>query len=317
MQYRHIPVLLAEVIESLKVKTGDYIIDCTLGGGGYTLALAKLVGESGRVLSTDLDSLAIEHVAEKIKNNKVNNVILAQSNFKYISAVVDEKMPNQKFNGIVLDLGLSSAQLDDEKRGFSFLKDTPLNMAFGEVEDYKHSTAYIVNKYPAGELIRIIREYGEEYNASRIVRAITMFRRHKKIETTGELVKIIHGVVPKTFKTKIDPATKTFQALRLATNRELENLEAVLPQALDLLAPGGRLAVVTFHSLEDRIVKHFFQRENRDCICPPEIPLCQCQHQKRIEVVELFGKKFLEVSEAEKENNPRARSAKLRVAEKI
>jgi 16S rRNA (cytosine1402-N4)-methyltransferase len=336
MEYKHIPVMLDEVIKYLDPKQGENFIDCTLGGGGYTLEIAKRVGENGKVLAIDLDENAVENVKSQIKNHKLKNIILANGNFKDLQNIIKGLTPSPspsqekgsreeiKWDGIIFDLGLSSAQLADKSRGFSFQLDAPLNMEFGigNLEFGSNSTKDIVNKWKQDKLEKIIREYGEERYAGRIARGIVEQRKIKPIITTGQLVEIIESVVPASYKynhrksgaRKIHFATRTFQALRIATNQELENLEIALPQAIDLLKTGGRIAVVSFHSLEDRIVKNFFKKESKDCLCPTEFPTCQCGHKARLKIL---TKKPLLPSNVEIENNPRARSAKMRAAIKI
>lgn len=366
--------MLKEVLEYLDPQPGQYFIDCTLGGAGYTMAIAERVGPEGKVVAIDLDKMAIENCRLKIEDCRLANVILIQDNFKNLSAIIKRHFEKQKFNGIVFDLGLSSAQLQDRSRGFSFQQDAPLDMAFGcQVSPQPNkfgagqagvrprpapltgagcqTTEYIVNYWKQAELEKIIREYGEERFARRIAQGIVGFRKIKQIKTTGQLVEIIKSAVPtrlarsskreKYLYSKIHPATRTFQALRIATNNELDNLLEALPQAVDLLinpsfAPssatvpacrqeategekategkGGRVAVISYHSLEDRIVKHFFKEESRDCICPPSCPACRCQHKARLKIL---TKKVIMAAEEEIHDNPRARSAKLRVAEKI
>lgn len=296
MGYEHISVMLNEILEYLQPKLGDCFVDGTLGGGGYANALAKIVGSKGRVVAFDLDELALNNEAEIIKKEKLDNIILIKDNFRNLNYDVREFFDNQPdFNGMVFDLGLSSAQLADRDRSFSFKSGGPLNMAFGP--DSGPSTYEIINTYPEKELARIIYEYGEERMSRRIAENIVKARRQKKITKTQELVEIIFSSFPAKLKHgKIHPATKTFQALRIATNRELENLELVLPQAVKLLKPGGRIVIVSFHSLEDRIVKNFF----RSC---PEL--------------KVITKKIVLPTLEEQNVNPRSRSAKLRVAEKI
>lgn len=315
-EYKHIPVMLNEVLEYLNSQHGQYFIDCTLGGAGYTIAIAKKIGAKGRVLAIDLDEMAIENAKKKIKNKKLNNIILVQDNFSNLLKIASKNFKGKKFDGIVLDLGFSSAQLDDKNRGFSFQSDAPLNMAFGDIiDDRQNSTEYIVNNFKEYELRKIISEYGEERFAARIARQIVESRKAKRIKTTGQLAEIIKGAAPKKYLySKIHPATRTFQALRIATNNELENLKEVLPQALSLLREGGKLVVVSFHSLEDRIVKHFFKKEARDCVCPPDCLICQCGHKKQIKIL---TKKVIRAREEEVHDNPRSRSAKLRAVEKI
>ena len=299
-------------------QSGELFIDCTLGGAGYTMAIAERVGLEGKVLAIDLDKMAIENAREVIAKKNLKNIILANGNFKNLSKIVNEYFDQGqeagKFSGIVLDLGLSSAQLEDGNRGFSFKLNAPLDMAFGPREE--NSTTYeIVNGWKEDDLRKIIRDYGEEKFAGRIAAAIVRERKNAPINTTEDLVKIIEGAVPgKYLRGKIHPATRTFQALRIATNDELGNLREVLPVALGLLKKGGRLAVVSFHSLEDRIVKNFFREEAKDCICPPALPICQCNHKASFKII---TKKIVIPGEEEEKSNPRSRSAKLRVAEKI
>ncbi len=294
MSYQHIPVMLKEVLEYLNPKSNGYFIDCTLGGAGYTLALAEAIGMKGKVLGIDLDPLAIKNAKKIIKEKKLNNIILVPDNFKNLQKIVTENLAVEtRFNGVVLDLGLSSAQLDDEKRGFSFKGERPLDMTFGHGGK---STEEIINTYPLLELTRIFREYGEERQAYYIAKAIVGSRKEKRITTTADLVEIIEKVVPARFRQRIHPATRVFQALRIETNTELDSLSDVLPAAVRLLKPGGRLVVVSFHSGEDRIVKRFLKNEGG---------------------VKILTKRPLTPSEEETVANPRARSAKLRSAEKI
>ncbi|MDD5071542.1 MAG: 16S rRNA (cytosine(1402)-N(4))-methyltransferase RsmH [Patescibacteria group bacterium] len=318
MEYKHTPVMLKEVLEYLNPQTGQFFIDCTLGGAGYTMEIAKRVGEAGKVLAIDLDEAAVENARRLISGEKLDNIILANENFKNLSKIIKEYFKEERsagrFNGIVFDLGLSSAQLEDPRRGFSFqLADAPLDMSFGPLAGRK--TDEIINGWPKADLEKIIREYGEERFAKRIAAAIIKRRREKKIRTIGELTEIIAGAAPKRHVNgKIHPATRVFQALRIATNDELENLKQALPAAVKSLAKGGRLAIVSFHSLEDRIVKRFFKEEARDCLCPPSFPVCQCGHKAGLKII---TKKAVKPSEKEIKNNPRSRSARLRVAEKL
>lgn len=307
--------MLKEALEYLNPRQRQNFIDCTLGGAGYAIAIAKQVGKDGKVLAIDLDKLAIDNAKRIIEKYKYKNIILANDNFKNLSKIVEKYFSNKKFaefHGIVFDLGLSSAQLQDRDRGFSFQLDAPLNMAFGETAG--ETTEHIVNNRRAEELERIFKEYGEERFAKKIARKIVEYRKLKSIKTTGQMVEIIKSALPKKYLfARIHPATRVFQALRIATNKELENLEQALPQAMDLLAPKGRIAVVSYHSLEDRIVKNFFRTESRDCVCPPNYPACRCHHTARLKIL---TPRVVRASEEEVLNNPRARSAKLRVAEK-
>ncbi|HKK54394.1 MAG TPA: 16S rRNA (cytosine(1402)-N(4))-methyltransferase RsmH [Patescibacteria group bacterium] len=314
MSMIHIPVMLKEVIDNLQVKKGDFCIDGTLGAMGYTSQLLKEVGKEGKVLSLDLDEKAIAE-ANKIKIDKnLDNLIIEHSNFKNIKEVVEKHFSlQQKFNCIVVDLGLSSDQLRDEERSFSFQSDAPLDMAFSREE--LNDTQRIVNSYSQKELERIIKDYGEERFAKSISSNIVKARKEKAIKTGKDLQNLIAKTVPTRFWPKnVNVATKTFQALRIATNKELQNLEEFLPQAIELLKPQGRLAVLSFHSLEDAIVKHYFKKEAKDCICPPEIPICVCGHKAKIQIIKPKG---ITASEEELKINPRARSARLRIVEKI
>lgn len=315
MEYQHIPVMLNDVLAGLEPKPGQVFIDCTLGGAGYTLALAKAVGPHGRVLAIDLDSLALENARQKIKSAGISNIVLVQDNFRNLQDIVKENFSeNSKVDGIVLDLGLSSAQLDDESRGFSFQGDRPLDMAFNQEGHTAVATTTIVNRYPLERLTHIFREYGEEPKAYLVAKKIIEKRKKNWIRTTGQLLEIIFQVIKPNPKSRINPATKIFQALRMETNKELEALEEVLPAAISLLKPGGRLAVVSFHSGEDRITKEFFKTESKDCICPATVPVCVCHHHATLNII---TKKPIPVSDAESNLNPRARSAKLRLAQKI
>lgn len=312
--YVHIPVLLKEVLECLDPKPGDRIIDATLGGGGYTLAIARKVGAEGKVVGMDLDELAIDNAKLKITDANISNVSLIHANFKDIAAVSEEQFgPSPDVAGIVFDLGLSSGQLEDGSRGFSFQGDAPLSMAFGSLIS-PTATQTIVNRAPVTELTDIIRRYGEERFAFQIAKSIVATRKERPITSTGQLVEAIKRGVPSGHRhgSKIHFATRTFQALRIATNDELKNLETALASLKGIMKPGGRIVVVSFHSLEDRIVKQFFRTEARDCICPPERPDCRCGHKAWLTVL---TKKALTATEEEIQKNPRARSAKLRAAQ--
>jgi len=312
MKYNHIPVLLEEVLSALNPQPGQTYIDCTLGGASYTRALAKAVGKKGRVISIDADEMAIKNAEGILKEDNFQNVSLVHDNFRNLEAIAKEYAP-EGVDGIVFDLGLSSAQLDDESRGFSFQGDRPLDMAFGAGESV--STIHLINSSPLSELTRIFRELGEEPQAYRLAKEIINSRKRKKIESTKELVNIILKITPARYlKSRIHPATRVFQALRLATNDELGSLKEALAVTTDILKVGGRLAVVSFHSGEDRIVKQWLRQESKDCLCPPQAPVCVCEHRARFKTI---VKKPLMASDEELNDNPRSRSAKLRVAEKI
>lgn len=296
MIYNHVPVMLNEIISFLDPKKGGKFIDCTLGGAGYTARIAELVAEEGKVVSIDLDDLAINNAKRVLKEKGLNNVVLFRSNFKNLDQVADSILPGELFDGIVFDLGLSSAQLDDESRGFSFKSGKALDMSFGKDNDI--STKDIVNNYSLEELTRIFRDYGEEAKAYKIAKEIVFSRKRKEIESIADLLEIIERVSAFKPWLKIHPATKVFQALRMETNQELAVLETALEKAESKLKKGGRLVVVSFHSGEDRVVKNFF----RD--------------RKNISF-KILSKKPIIPSDFEIRNNRRARSAKLRVVEKI
>jgi 16S rRNA (cytosine1402-N4)-methyltransferase len=313
MEYNHVPVMLKEVLEYLQVKKCENYLDGTLGGGGYTRAIAELANP-GLVVATDADPLAIEYNRELIEKTKIKNIRLVNGNFQNLKKIIETQVPTEhKFAGLVLDLGLSTAQLEDRHRGFSFkLLASPLEMAFAGSASTLN-TSEIVNIWSAPELHKIIRDYGEEAFAKRIADNIVLFRQEKKIETVGELLAVIEKSLPAKIlhKKGIHWATKTFQALRIATNNEMAVLEQVLAESLTYLLPGARIVVVAYHSLEDRIVKNFFRAQARDCICPPESPICICNNKAKLKII---TKKAIVPTASEVQLNPRARSAKLRAA---
>jgi len=311
MTYRHIPVLLNEVLEGLSIKTGTYI-DCTLGGGGYTFAIAKKLKDKGRVIAIDADELALANAQKIIESQKIDNVTLVHNNFRHLAEIASEYADNQ-VAGIVFDLGLSSAQLDDESRGFSFQSNRPLDMSFGI--GAKKSTVDLLRTASVPELSNIFREYGEEPRAYRLAKAIDATRKEKKIKSTGDLLDIITKNLPARAKNeRVHPATKIFQALRMATNDEIDSLKSALQVTPEILIKGAKIAVVSFHSGEDRVVKNYFRKESKDCICPSSVPLCVCNHKANFKIL---NKKPITASLEELEQNPRSRSAKLRLAEKI
>lgn len=322
MKYKHIPVMLEEVIEHLQPKKNEFFVDCTLGGGGYTFAISELVGQNGGVLSFDLDEFAINNAKEIIKNNKINNVILVNDNFRNLTKAVDKKYSlGKKFDGIVLDLGMSSAQLDDKERGFSFHANGDLNMSFAK-EDYC-KVEYILNNYHEKEILRIFRDLGEEKFSFNIVKNIIKRRQEELIKTPKQLLSIIEDSIPTKekilYRDRI--ASRIFQSLRIETNDELNNLKSVLPQAIDLLKTGGKIVIVSFHRLEDKIVKDFFKKESTGCLCPPNIPICRCNHKAKIKIKYFKNKnkkqKFLKPKQKEKNKNKRSESAVMRVATKL
>lgn len=312
MSYQHIPVLLPEVLKLLNPQPGQTYIDCTLGGAGYTTALARLVGPKGKVLAIDADEMAIENAELVLKEQSLKNVILVHDNFKNLAEIFADNLKKEA-DGIVFDLGLSSAQLADENRGFSFQGERPLNMSFGAGAAI--GTTTLLRTASLSELSRVFRELGEEPQAYRLAKEIVASRKIKTFKTTKDLVDIILKITPTRFLSgKIHPATKAFQALRLATNDEFGSLRSALEAVPEVLKVGARLAVVSFHSGEDRIVKQWLKQESTDCLCPPQAPVCICNHLARFQPI---TKKPLVADVAETGDNPRARSAKLRAAEKI
>jgi 16S rRNA (cytosine1402-N4)-methyltransferase len=302
----HIPVLAEEVVDALDVSPGRRYIDCTLGGGGHSAAILARCQPGGTLLGIDADPEAINLAQHNLYDYFESSVIINDNfyNLEYICA----RTGFSQADGILFDLGLSSLQLSSAGRGFSFQTNGPLDMRFNP--DEQLTAADIVNRMPEAKLAQLILIYGEESQANRIAKTIVA---NRPVADTGDLAAIIAGAMGDNFG-KIHPATKTFQALRIAVNRELDHLTSALDQTLNCLAPGGRLAVISYHSLEDRIVKNFMQRETRACICPPYLPECRCQHEPRLEVV---SRHLITPSESEIEKNPRSRSARLRVARKI
>lgn len=316
MSYFHIPVLLKEVIEVIDPKPGENLVDGTVGGGGHSETILEKTSPSGKLLGIDLDSEAI--IASKRKLEKYSErIILKKGNFVNFSELTKE-YNFHPINIFFLDLGISSQQLNNEALGISFLKNTPLDMRMGGYNyktNNKKTAERIINDFNEERIIAILKNYGEERHAKSIVSEIVRERKIKKIVNTEQLVDIISKAVPKRYKNqRIHFATKTFQALRIAVNDELENLEKVLPRILENMEVGGRIAIISFHSLEDRIVKQFFRKESKDCICDSETPVCVCNHKKRLEII---TKKPIIASEEEISKNPRSRSAKLRVAKKV
>ena len=301
----HTPVMLSEVLRALDVQPGGRYIDCTLGSGGHAAAILERSSPGGQLLGIDADPLALEVAKERLQNFK-ESILLVNDNFANLQSICI-KYDFFPVHGILLDLGLSSMQLNESGRGFSFQHNAPLDMRFSP--DQKVSASDIVNTYPEAKLASIIRTYGEESQSSRIARSIINAR---PLETTHQLARLIEKTIGR--RGRIHPATRTFQALRITVNHELENLESVLRQAVDLLGYHGKLAVICYHSLEDRIVKQFLQKEARGCICPPNTPVCTCDHEPRIRII---NKKVITPSAEEIKTNPRSRSARLRAAERV
>ena len=302
----HVPVLLEEVIDALNIRPGKRYVDCTLGSGGHAISIIQRSQPGGELLGIDSDPEAI-NLAQHRLYDYFESTILINDNFSKLEYICTETgfMP---VDGILFDLGLSSLQLDASWRGFSFQRNGPLDMRFNP--DEKLTAADIVNKLPEIKLARLIQVYGEEPYAAKIAHHIVSKR---PINDTAELAAIVAQSVGQRH-THIHPATRTFQALRIAVNRELEYLTSALEQTIKCLAPEGRLAVISYHSLEDRIVKNFMLHESRDCICPADIPECRCHHQRQLQII---SKNVIIPSEHEVNLNPRSRSAKLRVAQRL
>lgn len=302
----HVSVLYQPIITVLRPRSPGLYVDATIGAGGHAWGILEQSSPKGQLLGLDVDPRALELARQRLFSFK-DRYHLFHSSYTFLSSQL-LTLGWDHVDGIVIDLGVSSMQIDSPERGFSFQKDGPLDMRFDPSQIV--SAAVIVNTYSETDLANLIWKYGEERNSYRIARMIV---QNRPFTTTLELAKVIarsSGKAPG----RIHPATRTFQALRIAVNQELESLESFLPQAIKALSSGGRLAVISFHSLEDRITKQLFRQESRDCICPPEQLVCQCGHKASI--IELT-RHPIEADELEKKINPRARSAKLRVAEKI
>ncbi len=309
-EFHHISVLLNECIEGLNIKPDGVYIDGTLGGAGHSFQIAKRLA-TGRLIGIDRDPVALKAAGERLEQYK-HNVTLVHSNFCKMAQVVKD-LGLSGVDGILLDLGVSSPQLDDGARGFSYMADAPLDMRMNN-EDLLTAHA-VVNTWSQEELKRILFDYGEERYAPRIAGAICRYREEMTIETTLELVDIIRSAMPaQALREKQHPAKRSFQAIRIAVNDELGSVERAMEAAIPLLNPGGRLAVITFHSLEDRIVKNAMAEAAKGCTCPPNFPVCVCGKKPQ---VKLISRKPIVATDEELEVNPRSRSAKLRVCEKL
>jgi 16S rRNA (cytosine1402-N4)-methyltransferase len=306
MTSAHIPVLSREVLEYLSVQPGGRYIDCTLGSGGHSQSILEKSSPGGQLLGIDADPEAITKASENLSKFG-NSVLMVNDNFANLRDICI-KYDFFPVHGILFDLGLSSPQLSEDGRGFSFQNEAPLDMRFSPAQ--KMTAADIINTYSEYEIARIIKTYGEEIHSRPIARRIVQKR---PLRTTVELANIIEQAIGGR-RGKIHPATRTFQALRIAVNRELENLESALNQSVGLLGFGGRLVVISYHSLEDRIVKQLMQKESKGCICPPEVMKCTCGHKPNLKII---TKRIITPSFAELQINPRSRSARLRAAERI
>lgn len=310
MEFKHVSVLLNECLEGLNIKEDGIYVDCTLGGAGHSSHILQRLSNDGLLIGIDQDKDALKAAGERLKDYK--NVKFVHSNFYDIDNILEE-LDIPKVDGILMDLGVSSYQLDEGERGFSYMKDAPLDMRMNRDRDF---SAYdIVNSYSMEDLWRIIRDYGEEKFAKRIAQFIVNKREEAPIETTLELVEIIKAAIPaKARREGPHPAKRTFQAIRIEVNGELEILNKAIEDGVSRLNKGGRMAIITFHSLEDRIVKLKYRELNDPCTCPKEFPMCICGKKP---LVKLVSRKAIEPSKEEVEENPRSRSAKLRVLERI
>ena len=311
MEFQHKSVLLQECIDALNIRPDGIYLDGTLGGAGHSSQIARRLTEGGRLIGVDRDRTALAAAKERLAPY-ADRVTLVHSNFAEIDAILDS-LGIPAVDGMLFDLGVSSPQLDDASRGFSYMADAPLDMRMDK--DDALTAGEVVNTWPQGELRRILYDYGEERYAPQIAAAICRAREKAPVETTLELVDIIRSARPaQALREKQHPANRSFQAIRIAVNDELGAVSRMMQAAVGRLNPGGRLAVITFHSLEDRIVKSEMQQAARGCTCPPEFPVCVCGKKP---LVKLVTRKPIVSGPAELEENPRARSAKLRVAEKL
>lgn len=311
MEFAHVSVLLEETIEQLNIQPDGIYVDGTLGGGGHAYEVCKRLGEKGRLIGIDQDADAIKAAGERLREFG-DQVSIVRSNYCNMRQEL-QKLGIDRVDGIVLDLGVSSYQLDSAERGFTYREDAPLDMRMDQRQ--LRTARDIVNGYTEPELFRIIRDYGEDKFAKNIAKHIAAAREKKPIETTGELTEIIRGAIPA--KVRMNgghPAKKTFQAIRIELNGELEVLKSTLDDMIDLLKPGGRICVITFHSLEDRIVKTIFKTNENPCTCPSNFPVCVCGNKPK---GRLAVKKPIVPSEEELIKNKRSKSSKLRVFERI
>jgi 16S rRNA (cytosine1402-N4)-methyltransferase len=304
--YPHQPVLYHEVVDALAPKSGRDYLDGTLGAGGHAEKILNASSPLGRLLGLDLDPEALA-IAHQRLSTFWDRTVIRQASYRLAPTILKEIGWHQ-VHGILLDLGVSSMQIDQPERGFSFMDEGPLDMRFNQAQEL--SADELINSWSEEELANIIWKFGDERYSRRIARSIVAAR---PIHTTQTLAAVVKEAVPG-YSSHIHPATRTFQAIRIATNNELETLSSALPGLVKSLYPGGRIAIISFHSLEDRIVKQFFRKESKDCICPPELPECRCNHKA---LVKVLTKKPVRPAKKEIEENPRSRSARLRLAEKI
>lgn len=308
MEFKHIPVLLNETIENLKIKPEGTYVDGTLGGAGHSFHIVSSLSDEGQLIGIDRDNEALNAAKQKLANFK--NVKYVNDNHDNIKGILDS-LGIEKVDGILLDLGVSSYQLDEGERGFSYMQDAKLDMRMDKSQEL--TAEYVVNNYTEDELARIIYEYGEEKFSRKIARNICEYRKIEKIDTTGKLVSIIEKSVPKFGKNQGHPAKRTFQAIRIEVNNEIEPLYNTIMDSIDCLKSGGRLCVITFHSLEDRAVKNAFVKAEGECTCPKDLPYCVCKKEEKGKNI---TRKPIVPTEKEMVENSRSKSAKLRVFEK-
>lgn len=316
--FHHITVLKEEAVQGLAVKPSGIYVDCTLGGAGHSSRIAAMLGEGGRLIGLDQDELALAYARQQLASYG-SQISLVKTNFRYLEQVLKaEKVPLSsegipQVDGILFDLGVSSPQLDEAERGFSYHQDAQLDMRMDQTNPLSART--IVNEWPENQLAKILFEYGEEKFARRIASVIVKAREKAPIETTAQLAELVkEGIPAAARRTGGHPAKRSFQAIRIAVNDELGVLEEALEQAVRCLKPGGRISVITFHSLEDRICKQTFSKYIESCTCPPDFPVCVCNRKS---LLRLVNRKPIIPGEQELESNQRARSSKLRIAEKL
>ena len=307
----HVSVLLKEVLYYLNLKQGDIIFDGTLGGAGHTVEIIKAIAPTGKVIGVDLNSQTISTAASRLKDFS-GNVVLVNDNFANIKKIL-KRINIKSIDGMLLDLGLSSFLIEKSRRGFSYLKNEKLDMRFGNGDIGAFD---VVNKYSQGKLTEIFWKYGEERWSKSIAKNIVNHRKSGDIKTTGELVEIIKDSIPRKFKyqRRGHPAKRIFQAIRMEVNKELDNLKMAIEDGFKMLRSGGRMVIISYHSLEDRMVKSSFLEYEGKCICPPDFPVCKCGRKKRAEII---TKKVVRPGLEEISSNPRSKSARLRVLEKL
>lgn len=310
MNFEHVSVLLNECIEGLNIRENGIYLDGTLGGAGHSSEIIKKLSKEGLLIGVDQDTNALEASSKRL--SEYSNVKYIHNNFMNIKNILDE-LKVKGVDGILLDLGVSSHQLDVPERGFSYMNNAPLDMRMNMESEF--TARELINSYSKEEIERVIKNYGEDKWASRIAEFIVNERRKKQIETTFELVEIIKAAIPAAARREgPHPAKRTFQAIRIEVNKEIEILEKAVSDCIEVLNPKGRLCIITFHSLEDRIVKNVYKEKSNPCTCPPDFPICVCNRKPEVRII---SRKPIIPSNEEIDTNPRSRSAKLRIAEKI